>query len=701
MEYCASHFQRKRTRWFAGCALICLVSPVAAEQLSEAEMAQITANWECKWCPYEDSAASAGEVEPGAGYVSNDSYKQGDYTGLNEEGAYFVGNLDYGYRDNGGAYSSVEGYDLGLDSRRIMADGGIQGQIDAELKYSELPKLNLDTARTPYTAGANQTLPAGWVAAADTGGMTELENSLHYADISTQRKTLDLAADYHQTKSLSYGLSFQRATKEGYRTMGLSIGGFAGAAILAVPVDYVTDQGQARISFVKPRWQANFSYEFSNFKNETDSVRWQNAFSTPASAPEGQASLEPDNTMQQFTLTGAYRFGESTQASALLSMGRLEQNDSFLPYSINGTPPALPRSSLDGEVNTFSGNLAVNKRFTENLDFEAKYRQNEQDNDTLRANYTYIIADNPAASGAPRSNIPYSFRQRELSVEGRYQLQRPHKFIVGYAYENFDRTYQEVDTTKENNLWGTYRNRMSEKWDWFLRVDVKDRSGDDYTAVNEPGFPTEDPLLRKYNMADRERKQAKFAVSYQPQPAVQLSFFTDYANDDYSNSEVGLTENEQTNYTLDLQYSISEALSFNIDYTITTMDSSQAGVSWTAGNDDQVNAAHLGVLYQLIRNKLKLGFDYAYADSEGDISVSTGEPYPTLISTRHTFEIYGDYNLNERSILHVFYRYEEYDEDNWAVDGVAPNTISNVLTMGEVSPDYNIGVFAVSFRYAF
>jgi hypothetical protein len=49
----------------------------------------------------------------------------------------------------------------------------------------------------------------------------------------------------------------------------------------------------------------------------------------------------------------------------------------------------------------------------------------------------------------------------------------------------------------------------------------------------------------------------------------------------------------------------------------------------------------------------------------------------------------------------VFYRYEEYDEDNWAVDGVAPNTIDNVLTMGEVSPDYNIGVFAVSLRYAF
>ena len=704
MDYCKINFRLKPNQIMGICAMTCLVFPIVAQSMDETEMQQVTANWECKWCPYEDAASSAGDVNAGAGYVSNDSYKHGDYTGLYEKGAYFVGDLDYGYRGSKGSYSNVEAYDLGLDSRRIMADGGKQGQIDAELNYSELPKLNLDTARTPYAVGANQTLPAGWVSASDTGGMTELENSLRYADISTQRKTLDLSADYHQTQSLSYGLSFQRATKEGYRTMGLSIGGFGSgrSAILAVPVDYVTDQGQARISYRKARWQASLSYDFSSFKNETDRVRWQNAFTGPAGVTEGQAALEPDNTMQQFSLSGAYRFSESTQASALISMGRLEQNDAFLPYEVNGSTATLPRNSLDGKVNTFAGNLTFNTRFTENLDFEAQYTQNEQSNDTPRATYDYVVADDPSATATPRANMPYGFRQREISVEGSYRLQRPHKFTAGYAYENFNRTYQEVDTTEENTIWGTYRNRVNEKWDWFLRLEASDRSGDEYTQITEGGFPNENDLLRKYNMADRDRKQAKLALSYIPQPAIQLSFFTDYANDDYSNSEVGLKESEQTNYTLDLHYSYSEALSFNVDYTITNMDSTQAGGSWTAKNDDKVNVAHLGVLYQLIKDKLKMGFDYAYADSEGDISFPSGEqPYPTLTSTRHTFKVYGDYNLNERSILHVSYRYEDYNESNWAIDGVAPNTISNVLSMGEVSPDYTIGVLSVSLRYLF
>ena len=686
---------------------------IAQDADNQSEMEKVTEKWECKWCPYEEDAATQTKMEGGVGYVTNDSFKHGDYTGLYEKGAYLIGNMEYSSVDQEGDSMDAEIYDIGLESREIAASTK-QGRTDVDLRYSELPKLNSDSASTPYQGRDNQTLPSNWVTAPNTQGMTELDNSLHQVDISTQRRTFSLGADYHQTKSLSYGLSFQRDTKEGYRSMGLEIGRFGagiGSAILAVPVDYQTDQGQVRISYNKNRWQARLSYEFSNFKNNVDSVSWDNAFSGPAGVTEGQASLEPDNTMQQFTLSGGYNFSQSTQATALLSVGQLEQNDDFLPYDVNGSVSALPRTSLDGKVNTFTGNLAVNSRLTDNFDLLAQYRQNEQDNDTPRATYDYVVNDDPAAPSTARTNIPYSFRQREILVEGRYRLQRPHNFTLGYAYDNNDRTFQEVETTEQNTIWGTYRNQVSQKWDWYLRLEANERTGDEYTQITEPGFPNENDLLRKYNMADRDRGQAVFAVSYIPKPVLQISFYADYANDDYSNSEVGLKESEQTNYSIDLQYSITQALTFNIDYTVTSIESKQVGGRtttppspnsiWTAENDDKINVAHLGLIYQMMQNKLKLGFDYSYADSDGDISVSTGEPYPTLTSTRQTFKIYGDYNLSERSVLHVQYRYEDYNESNWAIDGVTPDTINNVLSMGEVSPDYNIGVFDVSFRYSF
>ncbi|UCC14949.1 MAG: MtrB/PioB family outer membrane beta-barrel protein, partial [Gammaproteobacteria bacterium] len=43
--------------------------------------------------------------------------------------------------------------------------------------------------------------------------------------------------------------------------------------------------------------------------------------------------------------------------------------------------------------------------------------------------------------------------------------------------------------------------------------------------------------------------------------------------------------------------------------------------------------------------------------------------------------------------------YEDYDSDDWGVDGVAPDTLPNVLTWGGVSPDYEVTLFSLGFRY--
>lgn len=61
------------------------------------------------------------EIEFGAGYVSDDSFRFGKYNGLEEDGAFGVLNLDINGRnawDSGDArYWSLEATDLGLSSR--------------------------------------------------------------------------------------------------------------------------------------------------------------------------------------------------------------------------------------------------------------------------------------------------------------------------------------------------------------------------------------------------------------------------------------------------------------------------------------------------------------------------------------------------------------------------------------------------------
>ena len=70
-----------------------------------------TSRWACKYCPFEEDASFLPNL--GAGYVSDDSAKFGEYTGLNEQGAYAVADADGRYRDKQGLWLDVSALDLG------------------------------------------------------------------------------------------------------------------------------------------------------------------------------------------------------------------------------------------------------------------------------------------------------------------------------------------------------------------------------------------------------------------------------------------------------------------------------------------------------------------------------------------------------------------------------------------------------------
>ena len=679
----------------------------ALDAPSAEEISNITANWACKWCPYPDQKQSEGEVTAGAGYVSNDSYKQGDYTGRDEKGAYLIGGLEYDYRTPEQTNITVQGAELGTDARNISIEGRA-GQSSGGFSYSELPHLTHDTARTPYRGDAHQQLPAGWVAGSNTQNMTQLASALRDVDVYTQRKTFSINASYQQNAELSYDIGFQRDTKEGKRTAGLAIGNSfatANSAILAIPVDYETNQGEVKANYSKQNLQASVSYQFSSFDNGYSAIRWDNAYSTPATATEGQAALEPDNTMWKIALKSAFQFSPDMFANLLLAYGQMEQNQDFLPYTINGSLATfpLPANSLDGEITTIDAVVNFHIRFSDQLGLQAKYLHNEQDNDTGRYAYDYIIADTQV--GTPRANLPYSFRKVQYRVSGNYRIPQ-HQLQAGIKHEVFDRTYQEVDTTNESTVSLSYRTDMIKDFDIQLRGAKSERDGDKYQPVADI-VPAENPLLRKYNLADRDREQLGASLTYNPQSRWHVTAYLDAYKDLYSNSELGLLESIQEDYGVALHYRINKTMAFNIDYSITDIESTQAGSAsfsvptWYAVNQDQIDVINFSMTYDVIPELLNMRFEYSYAESEGDIKVSTDGPLPTLSSTRHTYLLQGDYRLNKQSLISAFYRYEDYDESDWAIDNVNPDSIARVLSLGESSPSYQIGIIGAAIKYRF
>jgi len=689
---------------------LCLVLPVPA--LADTTDLIIPADldisrWECEYCVVE--SGYSGEVEIGAGYVSDDSYKFGEYNGLEEEGAYFLGNATARFRDEDGSYLDFRVRDLGLDTRSIDYEGGRQGRYRLFLTIDEIAHNISDTAGTPYlgTGGDTLELPTNWVTAGSTAGMTELNDSLRNVNLDTRRQRFAVGAAFIPARKWETSIAFRHEVREGQLASGGAF--FFNAAQLVEPIDYVTDELEAAVSYTTRKWQVRLAYYGSFFNNDDESLVWQNAYNPlVAGAGAGELALPPDNQFHQVMLASSYQLSDRTHLSGDIAMGRMEQDENLLAATLNPNIPAtLPRTTADAEVETLTANLRADSAITGKLRLNAAYRYNDHDNTTPSDLFEWVTTDSFA--NPLRRNLPYSFTENTGSLGADYRFNGRTRLSAGYKYEKRERTNQEVRDTTENTVWARFRLRAIEYVDLELGAAHGDRDASNYDPVAEI-FPAENPLLRKYNMADRKRDTGSLHVGIMPHERVNIGLDADYSKDDYSDSVVGLTESRDTRFNADISVIVTDVTTLTVFGGRELIKSEQAGSQayaapdWFASNDDTFDNFGIGVKHQLITDKLDVGADYVWSRSTGEISVDAGSPFtdfPDLKTSVDTLNLYAIYRLRDNLSLRAAYWYESYDSDDWLLDGVDPATIPNVIAFGEQSPEYDVNVVTLSVRYQF
>lgn len=666
-----------------------------------------TSEWACEYCPFQQG--HEGDYEVGAGSVSDDSAYFGNATGLDEEGAY--GNLDGHGAYASGAYRmdwTVE--DLGLDSRAAELEGSHAGKFDYNVGFRQMPYRQFNTTSTIFAETADSLLlPSGWVRAGTTDGFTQLDSSLVSRNIESDRNIYTIGGRYLAGSRFSFSLDYRRQENEGNKIQGGST--FTNASLLPMPFDYVTDEVDIEARYGADNSFVALSWYLSDFQNDNTALFWQQPFTGAAGADTLAQAQAPESRFQQVTIASGYSLPElRTVMSLSASIGRITQDTAFLPYTTNAnlaTDP-LARPSLDAEVDTTNFALAITSRVVDKGRINFSYRYDERDNTSVQDTWNRVIVDT-FPDGGEELNIPYSFERSHLGLSGDYDLFDMLKVSAGYDRKDVDRTFQEVASQSEDTGWGRARIRPGKGFDIDLRGGASTRDVDNYDEAFAAATG-QNPLMRKYHLAYRYRQFGDATISWSPAGApVSVSLTGLFADDEYTRSELGLTDAEEISLALDFGWSVSENTSLYLNTGFDMIESTQFGSEsfaepdWRADNEDEFRTTGVGVNFRELGERFDLQLDYMRSEGTSSIDLdSAADPaaqFPDLETTLDYLRVRLGFRQSERIEWNLYALYQTFETEDWALQGVTPDALPLLLSLGATPYDDEQVIVGLGFRY--
>ncbi|NNF67949.1 MAG: MtrB/PioB family outer membrane beta-barrel protein, partial [Gammaproteobacteria bacterium] len=229
-------------------ALTCPAPVVAADDQPD------LSRWQCRFCPFEKGLD--GSLGLGFGLAFDDAYRFGSGTGLDDDGAYLLGDMSLTWWGEDARFYELDASKLGTSARSLSLRGGVQGRYTFDFIYDELPYRYNNSGATPFLGigGSNLTLPTGWQTAGSTRLMPDLSASLRPFAIGQDRKNFGLGLKFLRGDRWTHEISYSRSSRNG---IGPHSGNFLTlSSILPAPIDYETDTFMAAVGYTATRWQA-------------------------------------------------------------------------------------------------------------------------------------------------------------------------------------------------------------------------------------------------------------------------------------------------------------------------------------------------------------------------------------------------------------------------------------------------------------
>lgn len=581
------------------------------------------------------------------------------------------------------------------------------------------------------------------VSPAQADGGTLWRNLATGLDVRSRRDDLKVGLTYQASRDVDVNFTVNSYRRSGAQPWGASFA-FNDAVELPLPLDNRTTNFVADVEWANQKGMLKVGYDGSYFDNKITTLVWSNpvratdgwngsSYSNAAlgGSALGRMALAPNNHANTISAVGLYKLPARSSFNASLAVSSLKQNDALIPFTINSTlQPGttvtvsnntwtlvpIERATAEGDVRLTVGTFNFQTRPNRYAGFTAKYRYSKWDNRMPFFENQFNVRFDGAPENVPGSeNEPLDIARNQFDADASFTPIPYVAFRVGYGYNKSDWTsnvagasevhyFRMFDAASEN----TFRVSMDTIGNQYVTLRAKyemsnregntlmDGEGGRHNYFEEVG---QQPAMRQFDVANRDRKRATVILDVTPLPIVGLSMSLFRGTDDYPDQEFGLLNNNNTGVSFGIDLVPTDRVSFGVNYGYEKYDALQASRNaspgaefvdpnrnWKLNNTERVDTigVNFGLNKVIAKTDINIGYDYsksdqafAYSGPRIDTLAATMtaygpnfQPLPNVFNKLQGAFADVKYYISPKIAVGVNYLFQKFDVNDFQTSGL-------------------------------
>lgn len=657
-------------------------------------------------------------------------------------------------RETNGWVIDLSGDNVGRRDQRFLGDFVRPGKFKGWAMWDQIPMLLSRSTRTLFAEGVDG--PAGvltindalqaQVQATPASIASVFAASATQFETKSQRNRGRGGFEYLATPAFTVRSQVQYTDRKGTLPYGASFGHSSLVEIPAPIQHTLTDVG-ASAEFSRAAVLLRAGYSGSFFHNEFTSVTLDNPFRVAdiaATPSKGRLSLAPTNTFQSVNAMASVKLPRRSRATAYVTMGSLKDaGDPLIPQTINSANATSPldRNVVEGEARTTGVNLTFVSRPARYVDVNVRYKMYNYDNRTPLFAMTQRVAYDatPAAVTPAQHSEPFGVVRHTFDADFKVAPARHASAGIGFSQIIEERNLRIFESTTDNvirlvfdsvgNSWFALRTKFEHSQRRGKGIELGEA---ELAAIGEQ------PGMRHFDVAPRDRDRVTMLGSMTPTDSISLNASVAAGKDDYrlelpqtrtpAESLFGLRDNTHRVYGvgIDVVPSTNVTLggSYSYEHYNALSRSRQASPgpefldparNWSAEGTDRVHSVIMTAGVNKIADKLDIQFSYDFNRARAlyeyiagtatnrtlpeEVVLTTTLPPPKALPIvksdlgRGTADLI--YSLTSRVGVGVSYWYEQYRVTDFTLDADANPDLARgqALLLGYMYRPYTANTF--------